>query len=150
MQAAFIDAVVSPTFNLLAQFLPMIKENCLKNLHINRAFWNHMQVKNIKRVQDILDYQDKEHDENEIDILHDASCNEKNDSVVSSPLPSVVPGIPINATRNQNSSSFRRMSLIPMKLKAEHEGENWKKKFEKTRYTQNEDTILNSSLSQRK
>jgi len=131
MQAAFIDAVVSPTFNLLAQFLPMIKENCLKNLHINRAFWNHMQLKNIKRVKDILDYQDGEHDENEIDILHDASCNEKDDSVVSPPLPSVVPGIPINATRSQNSSIFRKMSLIPMKSKTEHEGENWKESSRK-------------------
>ncbi|GMH70338.1 hypothetical protein TL16_g05386 [Triparma laevis f. inornata] len=53
MQGAFIDALVSPVFHLTAEFLPKIKDNCIRSMQLNRAFWNNLQNKQVMTTSDI-------------------------------------------------------------------------------------------------
>ena len=56
MQEGFIDALVTPVFKLLAEFLPLVEKNCIKTLQINRAFWNSMQAQNNITTESIVSY----------------------------------------------------------------------------------------------
>jgi len=111
MQGAFIDALVFPVFKLLADFLPLVTENCIKPLQINRAFWNNMQNRGITTKKDILSYLDTHQKD---DIL---SYNLKDDVDISSERSSPdapIPGIPSNAPQTPGKESVRRMSLISL------------------------------------
>ena len=137
MQGAFIDAIVMPVFKLLAEFLPHVKDQCIKSLQLNRAFWNNLSSKGILKSTEITAYLEREvtHFATTIDCdgagVEDESSNDgssSNDkgagdnidggeeSTSSSTEPmdlnQPIPGIPSNAL--QASPDARRVSLISL------------------------------------
>ena len=135
MQAAFIDAIVMPVCKLLAEFLPHVKDQCIKSLQLNRAFWNSLSSKGILKSTDITAYLERE-------VTHSATIegegvgagDESDDGSNSNDHTDVgdnidggeesssteppldmnqpIPGIPSNAL--QASPDARRVSLISL------------------------------------
>ena len=120
MQEAFIDAVVIPVFTLFAEFLPQVKDHCLKPLHINRAFWNSMQNQDLVKTTDIIAflnsrqskgqnlYSTEIHDESESAEISEAEENTKS-SVRMTNTP--IPGIPASASIDRDQT-VRKLSLV--------------------------------------
>ena len=123
MQGAFIDAIVSPIFHLTAEFLPKIEKHCIKNMLVNRAFWNNLQNKQVMTTAMVKESVKKGKDG---DSLRSDSASEEVDSQNTSPRKQrnsfdpgpgeevAIPGIPQNAPKEASQSS-RKMSLIAMK-----------------------------------
>ena len=111
MQGAFIDALVTPVFKSLADLLPLVEENCIKTLTINRAFWNSMQAHNIVTTDSIISYlksirstsADSNQEFNEKDVTSDS-----NQQYPGTPIP----GIPTNAPEGGLKKRFT--SMIPI------------------------------------
>ena len=102
MQGAFIDALVNPVFKLLAELLPLVASICIKQMHINRSFWNSMQNQNIIRTEQIKKYVEEMRDE----VAHDESAINVEDHG------GAIPGIPANA--HGEKGNVRKMSLVPL------------------------------------
>ena len=133
MQGAFIDALVSPIFALLAEFLPKVKVTCIKSLQINRAFWNSLQQKQILKTPDIKAYLANE----AAGIIHNKSPNHGVPLVPGDEGIATIPGLPVAAGSSsprshdselgaaipgipQNAGgSSRKMSIIAMRSNAE-------------------------------
>ena len=129
MQGAFIDAIVMPVFKLLAEFLPHVKDQCIKSLQLNRAFWNSLANKGILKSKDITAYLEREvtlsattincegagvGDESDGASNSSEHIDEGEDSSSTEPmdLNQPIPGIPSNAL--QASPDGRRVSLISL------------------------------------
>ena len=115
MQGAFIDALVAPIFRLLAEFLPLINENCIKTLQINRAFWNNMQNLGIVTTEDIVKHLKHLHvteADYKQNLLYDDSTQEHDYQSSGGDIP----GIPANAPKDTNQS-LRKLSLISIHKK---------------------------------
>mmetsp|Transcript_39068 Transcript_39068/g.47004 ORF Transcript_39068/g.47004 Transcript_39068/m.47004 type:complete len:1389 (-) Transcript_39068:157-4323(-) len=118
MQGAFIDAIVSPLFHLLSEFLPSVKKHFLKELHINRAFWNNMDRKNLIKRSDIIAFLKNRSDAGELGAgisadfpsLDCISCT----SISSAPK-GPIPGIPANASCDPKND-IRKLSVVQMQL----------------------------------
>jgi class 3 adenylate cyclase len=114
MQITFIDAVVKPVFKLVEELLPSINTNCVKQLQINRSFWNNMQTQSITTTNAISAY---------VKGINDI-VEEPNSKVESSTGPphevllgdskAPIPGIPPNVNDNHATSKPKKMSLIPI------------------------------------
>ena len=140
MQIAFIDAIVMPVFKLLEEFLPLVKDQCIKSLQLNRAFWNSLASKGVIKSVGITAYLEREvalitatgtitstsengatgaNEDEEDDGNSDQSNNndgecEGSDQAEEPPLDAnkPIPGIPANAL--QASPNARRVSLISL------------------------------------
>jgi hypothetical protein len=120
MQGAFIDAIVSPVFQLCAEFLPKIEKNCIKNMQVNRAFWNKLQNKQIMTTANVK--KDIERSENKSvdgggdagDLPGVASMESSKSFQAPRNEQSAIPGIPQNAPKEASERS-RKMSLIALK-----------------------------------
>jgi len=121
MQGAFIDALVSPAFHLVAEFLPKITVVCIKSMQVNRAFWNNLQIKKVLTTPDIKEYlsgnkyvdtEDKD-DEGAADSTPSAAPPPTASSFKFGSSSAYIPGIPINAPHSPGSSK-RKMSVIDM------------------------------------
>jgi class 3 adenylate cyclase len=115
MQEAFIDAVVHPVFRLLADFLPLVEEKCIKSLQLNRAFWQNMLHRGILKTDDVITFLEKQEGGSFIlpQIEHQDDGNAsvfEGDGNDHAELP--IPGIPANATKNHGETGARRASLI--------------------------------------
>mmetsp|Transcript_14320 Transcript_14320/g.29448 ORF Transcript_14320/g.29448 Transcript_14320/m.29448 type:complete len:1400 (-) Transcript_14320:60-4259(-) len=120
MQGAFIDAIVSPVFHLCAEFLPLIEKNCIKNMQVNRAFWNKLQNKQILTTADVK----KDIERGEAEAGQGTDNGEEVEQVGESLSSknfrapegeqSAIPGIPQNAPK-EVSDKQRKMSLIALK-----------------------------------
>lgn len=130
MQNAFIDAVVNPVFSLLSEFLPLIREHCIKPLLFNRAFWSQMQSRDMVKTVDVMTFVTKQ----QSDVMafvtkrKTGSVNEKHKSgdvtldnisplqessresrkVIDQPIP----GIPAGASIRDREQSVRKVSLV--------------------------------------
>eukprot|EP00956_Cyclotella_meneghiniana_P034476 scaffold105349_cov72-Cyclotella_meneghiniana.AAC.2 len=116
MQVAFIDAVVQPVFRLLADFLPLVEEKCIKSLQLNRAFWQNMLHRGILKTDDIISFLEMNKRDDSL-ILPAMEDNQDENSSVDcdggddhAPVP--IPGIPADATKNHGENDARRASLI--------------------------------------
>ena len=107
MQGAFIDALVSPVFKLLAELLPLVHTHCIDQMHVNRSFWNSMQNQNVISTHGIIAYLKG--------VRENVSSNE---DVVDQPphgeTPGAIPGIPANAVKGHEHEKVRKLSLVPM------------------------------------
>ena len=110
MQGAFIDALVTPVFKLLAEFLPSVNEQCIKTLYINRAFWNNMLNQGILTTEAVISYLERGHAEEESNSERVAIEEHPVDVPDSDPIP----GIPANAPKEFNQST-RKLSFISIK-----------------------------------
>ncbi len=115
MQGAFIDALVAPIFRLLAEFLPLINENCVKTLQINRAFWNNMQNLGIITTDDIVKHL-KHLRINEVDYNQNVPYDDGAQDRDYESSGGDIPGIPANAPKDTNQS-LRKLSLISIHKK---------------------------------
>lgn len=109
MQGAFIDALVTPVFKLLAELLPLVDRNCIKQLHINRSFWNSMQNQSIVTTDNIVAYLKG--------VRQETSSTEESkdsDSVSDSDPTGPIPGIPANAVKGNDQETVRKLSLVPI------------------------------------
>ena len=121
MQGAFIDAIVSPVFHLCAEFLPKIEKNCIKNMQVNRAFWNQLQNKQIMTTADVKkDIERSESGSGAGDVGGSGGPPQvaTMDSSKAFQAPkneqAAIPGIPQNAPKEASERS-RKMSLIALK-----------------------------------
>ncbi|KAL7495107.1 hypothetical protein ACHAWT_003622 [Skeletonema menzelii] len=116
MQVAFIDAVVHPVFRLLADFLPLVEDHCIKPLQLNRAFYQSMLHRGILKTDDIVNFIEKSKGK-DVSFLLPSDCNDgDNDSV--GPKHAVgethIPGIPSDATQSSTDVDVRRTSVISL------------------------------------
>lgn len=114
MQIAFIDAVVQPIFRLMADFMPLIEDHCLKPLHLNKAFWHNMAQRGIVKIDDIKSFLDC-HKNDEVFDMAESGYNfgdrsERSDH--SMPDDSPIPGIPADA--KLKGKPERRVSMIAL------------------------------------
>lgn len=107
MQGAFIDALVIPVFKLLAELLPMVDTHCIKQLHINRSFWNSMQNQSIITTENIVSYLKGVRQET-------SSTEEDAESLTGSDPNGPIPGIPANARQGSEHETVRKLSLVPI------------------------------------
>jgi class 3 adenylate cyclase len=121
MQGAFTDALVSPVFHLVSEFLPKITDNCIKSMQVNRAFWNNLQTKQILTTPKIKEYLEQQ------DANNNNADNSNNDTpeILGSPTQNPqygvsIPGIPQNAPQSPGSAK-RKMSLIAMRSAIEED-----------------------------
>ena len=128
MQAAFIDALVSPVFRLLADFLPLVRAHCVKPLLINRAFWNHMQNEDVTTTEGVKAFMASRQKEVPLcEVIEAAAATATNQAdngkegddityegdVSSSKEP--IPGIPTNAPQAmEHANNLRKMSIISL------------------------------------
>ena len=136
MQGAFIDAIVMPVFKLLAEFLPHVKDQCIKSLQLNRAFWNSLSNKGILKSIEITAYLERNLTHSatidgkgagdERDDVSNSNANadvttigdnidggeESSSTAEPMDLNQPIPGIPSNAL--QASPDARRVSLISL------------------------------------
>ena len=110
MQGAFIDALVSPVFKLLAELLPLVHTNCVKQMHLNRSFWNSMQNQNVVTTENMIGFLKG--------VRAQVSSNESNeiteDLVPNDEIAGAIPGIPANAVKAHEIEKVRRFSLVNM------------------------------------
>ena len=116
MQVAFIDAVVHPVFRLLADFLPLVEDHCIKPLQLNRAFYQSMLHIGILKTEGIVNFIDKSKGK-DVSFMLPSDCNDgDNDSV--GPTDDVgethIPGIPSDATQSSADVDVRRASVISL------------------------------------
>lgn len=116
MQGAFIDAVVSPVFQLTAEFLPEITEKCVKNLQINRAFWNNLQNKQIIKTKDVIkEFSERDDGDGDNSVRRWSNVQLRPEDSDRDDQPdqerTAIPGIPQNAPATPKE---RRLSLIDM------------------------------------
>lgn len=107
MQGAFIDALVSPVFNLLAELLPLVHTHCIKQLHLNRSFWNSMQKQNAITTEDVIGYLKGVRE-------HVSSIGSTEDLVPNNGITGAIPGIPANAVKTYEHEKVRKFSLVNM------------------------------------
>jgi class 3 adenylate cyclase len=118
MQIAFIDAVVHPVFRLLADFLPLVEDHCIKPLQLNRAFWQSMLHRGILKTEDVVSFIEKSKGKDVSFLLpncKDGDAN-ANDRVASNHAigETHIPGIPSDATHSSTDVDVRRASVISL------------------------------------
>ena len=123
MQVAFIDAVVHPVFRLLADFLPLVEDHCIKPLQLNRAFWHSMLHRGILKSDDIITFLEAQKSNDPFILTstegfdaadeHDSSIN-SSDGDIHAPIP----GIPANAKESERD--IRRASVISLNHEGRH------------------------------
>jgi hypothetical protein len=114
MQITFIDAVVKPVFKLVEELLPLVNTNCIKQLQMNRSFWNKMQNQSIITTGAISAYL-----KGMSDFVEEPSNKVDGTSVRSHEVPledseAPIPGIPSNVENNRGILKKKKMSLIPI------------------------------------
>eukprot|EP01082_Thalassiosira_pseudonana_P001598 g1164.t1 g1164 contig10:1517111-1521355(-) len=115
MQVAFIDAVVHPVFRLLADFLPLVEDHCIKSLQLNRAFWHNMMHRGILKTGDIISFLDAQKSNGSfimpsIDYQDDNDSDQSEDDNIGD---TPIPGIPADATQSdKDARDIRRTSVI--------------------------------------
>ena len=137
MQVAFIDAVVHPVFRLLADFLPLVGDHCIKSMQLNRAFWHSMLHRGILKTSDIIAFLDaQKQDDSLMQASNDYDADD--DSVEDDTLgsSSAIPGIPADAT--QEEEDVRRASVISLHQQSRRDfdpelGVRFDEKMESTR-----------------
>ncbi|KAL7553381.1 hypothetical protein ACHAWF_017532 [Thalassiosira exigua] len=117
MQVAFIDAVVQPVFRLLADFLPLVEDHCLKPLQLNRAFWHTMLHRGTLKTSEIKAFLDAQKSDSFMIAAAETDLDGDSDSAMSevSLGKSAIPGIPADATQD-TSPDVRRASVISLHL----------------------------------
>lgn len=113
MQGAFIDALVTPVFKLLADFLPLVKIHCVKPLQINRAFWNQMQNQDIVTIDAIKNFMENRQKEDcitPVEIVNEQGKDFSEQDLSERPIP----GIPSNAPLAIETSQIRKTSIIAL------------------------------------
>ncbi len=111
MQSTFIDALVNPVFKVLAELLPSVNRQCLRQLQINRSFWNSMQNQSIVTSEAIANHL-RGHcgDTNEsLDLDVDEFIDDEGE--ISAP-DTPIPGIPADARKDEGEKNIKRLSLI--------------------------------------
>lgn len=109
---AFIDAVVQPVFQLLADFLPSVEDHCIKPLQLNRAFWHSMCQRGANKTDDIKFFLASQTSNDlvpsppPVNTLADGR-RESESSVDSFGDEEPIPGIPSNADKD-NTPNIRR------------------------------------------
>lgn len=117
MQVAFIDAVVHPVFRLLADFLPLVEDHCIKPLQLNRAFWQSMLHRGILKTEDVVRFIEKSKGKDVSFVLpSDCKHGDANESVASNDATGEthIPGIPSDATQSSTDVDVRRASVISL------------------------------------
>jgi len=107
MQGAFSDALVTPVFKLLAELLPLVDNHCIRQLNINRSFWNSMQNQSIITTENIILYLKG--------VTDEVSSNEGDREPLSTGRGEgdPIPGIPANAFKAHDEHIVRKLSLVP-------------------------------------
>lgn len=112
MQGAFIDALVGPIFNQLAELFPSVKFQCGRHLQINRSFWKCMQNKSITTSEGIIAYL-KTRENGDFDEDDDETGGRV--SIISTGSDdSPIPGIPAEARQSVRMEKGKRFSMIPI------------------------------------
>ena len=106
MQGAFIDAIVIPVFKLLAELLPLVDKHCIRQLLMNRSFWNSMQNQTIITTDKIVTYLKG--------VREERSSTEDAESLTDSNPSGPIPGIPANARKGNDHETVRKLSLVPI------------------------------------
>ena len=133
MQGVFIDGMVSPVFKLLSDFLPAVKEQCIKPLQLNRAFWKNMEAQNIVKSSEIIALLESHQTTNTAPFdlfarpdsykFNELENDDESDSICSQNVEvkfvrsngiEPIPGIPATAVGLAHADSLRKMSLIYM------------------------------------
>ena len=115
MQVAFIDAVVHPVFRLLADFMPLVEDHCIKPLQLNRAFWHSMMQRGISKTDDVISFIESQKKDGAFVLPAIESNGEdaselSDDSIGDDPIP----GIPADASKTEIKSDIRRASVISL------------------------------------
>eukprot|EP00804_Cyclotella_cryptica_P006131 CCRYP_018429-RA/>CCRYP_018429-RA protein AED:0.03 eAED:0.03 QI:3227/0/0.5/1/0/0/2/0/1348 len=119
MQVAFIDAVVHPVFRLLADFLPLVEDYCIKSLQLNRAFWQNMLHRGILKTDDVISFLETQKTGGSfilpsIAYQNDNDVSDRDDDEDDIPIP----GIPADAPQKHGETDARRASLISIDITA--------------------------------
>ena len=115
MQVAFIDAVVHPVFRLLADFLPLVEDHCIKPLQLNRAFYQSMTHRGIVKTEDIIKFIENSKGK-DVSFLLPSDCDDCNDDATKDVAGEThIPGIPSDATQTSSDIDARRASVISLK-----------------------------------
>ena len=110
MQVAFIDAVVQPVFRLLADFLPLVEDNCIKSLQLNRAFWQNMLKRGLLKTDDVIAFLANQNRGDSF-IVSGVEYEDPSEDEGGDDHAVAIPGIPADATKNHDTDA-RRASLI--------------------------------------
>ena len=118
MQVTFIDAVVHPVFKLLAEFLPLVEDHCIKPLQLNRAFWHSMLHRGTLKTYDIISFLEAQKTDESLIILPSFDNHGDDASELSNDTfgDIAIPGIPADATQNESPSDIRRASVISINV----------------------------------
>jgi hypothetical protein len=123
MQCAFIDAIVTPIFKLLSELLPLVEEQCIQQLNINRSFWSSMQNQNVITTENIIAFL-KGYSQDNVEAIS-STPEELEDTTSYSPRMArnstsvtvelavgAIPGIPENAMDDEKDERPRKQSLV--------------------------------------
>ena len=119
MQGAFIDALVSPVFKLLADLLPILKNTCIEQLQINRLFWTSMQNRSIVTSSALMAHLKRVQGRDSFGNTSSGSSESRTHdypALTKKPDDDPIPGIPANAPKEvHHFDSIKRLTVFQNK-----------------------------------